>query len=441
MTQHKLKSMAQEIELKFIVQQKAVEALRSYLHTLSERYQTPRQLLNIYYETADNLLRRCDMGLRIRGDHGCYEMTMKVAGRVIGGLHQRPEYNVALNGPRVDLARFTSEMWPEGLDPTTLADAVSPLFSTDFYREKWVVTCGESKIEIALDLGDVNAGEQREPICELEMELLSGNTVDLLNVARNLLDKQGIRLGSLSKAARGYHLAQGNVPRPVTPLTVLKTAPKATVEQALDASLELAMAHWQYHEELWVGGNDEAKAEVANAVALVRHTLMLFSGLIPRKASTHLRDLLTRYDTALNQNLSASCLAFNPESSATKLALTDWLIFRRWQDYIDEKVRAKLAGSFKRFADTHLSCHVSGLKTAFAHPLGHQHQDQLPSLAREIDALRLLAGVYPETLSQPWLEKWEALRHAIANYLRVEIEQCRQEAILQVPFWRHSGRR
>jgi inorganic triphosphatase YgiF len=28
------------------------------------------QLLNIYYETADNWLRRHDMGLRIRGDQG-----------------------------------------------------------------------------------------------------------------------------------------------------------------------------------------------------------------------------------------------------------------------------------------------------------------------------------------------------------------------------------
>jgi triphosphatase len=31
------------------------------------------QLLNIYYETADNWLRRHDMGLRIRGDQGRYD--------------------------------------------------------------------------------------------------------------------------------------------------------------------------------------------------------------------------------------------------------------------------------------------------------------------------------------------------------------------------------
>jgi hypothetical protein len=33
---------------------------------------------------------------------------------------------------------------------------------------------GESEIEIALDRGEVKAGEHQEPICELELELLSG---------------------------------------------------------------------------------------------------------------------------------------------------------------------------------------------------------------------------------------------------------------------------
>ncbi|GHL10393.1 hypothetical protein ECZU22_42920 [Escherichia coli] len=94
--------MAQEIELKFIVNHSAVEALRDHLNTLGGEHHDPVQLLNIYYETPDNWLRGHDMGLRIRGENGRYEMTMKVAGRVTGGLHQRPEYNVALSEPTLD---------------------------------------------------------------------------------------------------------------------------------------------------------------------------------------------------------------------------------------------------------------------------------------------------------------------------------------------------
>ena len=81
--------MAQEIELKFIVNHSAVEALRDHLNTLGGEHHDPVQLLNIYYETPDNWLRGHDMGLRIRGENGRYEMTMKVAGRVTGTRERR----------------------------------------------------------------------------------------------------------------------------------------------------------------------------------------------------------------------------------------------------------------------------------------------------------------------------------------------------------------
>lgn len=433
--------MAQEIELKFIVQHEAVEALRSLLNTLESRHQAPRQLLNVYYETPDNLLRRHDMGLRIRGDVGHYEMTIKVAGRVTGGLHQRPEYNIPLEKPELDLARFPAEIWPQGLDVERLATAVKPLFSTDFHREKWVVSQGESEIELALDQGEVKADEHSEPLCELELELLSGSTADLLKLARQLVAQPGIRQGSLSKAARGYHLAQGNNPREIKPLQLLKLAPKADIEQALEGALEMALAHWQYHEELWVRGLEEAKQEVVKAVALVRHALALFGGIVPRKASAHLRDLLIHFDVSLTQALPAESVAWSPESGITKLALTDWLISRRWQAHLDDKAKVKISDSFKRFADTHLSRHASELKNAFERPLGDHYQDQLPRLARETDAIRLLAGVYDDAVSMPWIANWEGLRYAIETGQRIEIEHFRNEAISQVPFWLHSGKR
>jgi triphosphatase len=114
--------MAQEIELKFIVEKDSVDALRQHLHTLSGEHHAPVQLLNIYYETPDNWLRRHDMGLRIRGASGRYEMTMKIAGRVVGGLHQRPEYNIDISKPELELERFPAEVWPDGELPSTLAE-------------------------------------------------------------------------------------------------------------------------------------------------------------------------------------------------------------------------------------------------------------------------------------------------------------------------------
>lgn len=433
--------MAQEIELKFIVEKDRVDALRQHLQTLSGEHHEPVQLLNIYYETPDNWLRRHDMGLRIRGANGRYEMTMKIAGRVVGGLHQRPEYNIDINQPELELERFPAEVWPNGELPSTLAAEVQPLFSTDFWREKWLVTEGKSRIEIALDLGEVKAGEYQEPICELELELLEGETNDVLRLARKLVSQSGLRQGSLSKAARGYHLAAGNAPRALKETPVLRVAPKASVEQGMEAALELALSQWQYHEELWVRNVKNAKAHVLAAIGLVRHTLTLFGGIVPRKASAHLRDLLTQTETLMLSDVSAQTAIYSPQTAAAKLALTEFLVTRGWRTFLDAKAQTKIAENFKRFADIHLSRHAAELKTTFAYPLGDQYGDQLIRLTRNIDCMLLLSGAYDDVKTQAWLENWQGLKHAIETRQHIEIEHFRNEAISQEPFWLHSGKR
>lgn len=433
--------MAQEIELKFIVEKDSVDALRQHINTFSGEHHEPVQLLNIYYETPDNWLRRHDMGLRIRGASGRYEMTMKIAGRVVGGLHQRPEYNIDISKPELELERFPAEVWPEGELPSPLAEQVQPLFSTDFWREKWLVTEGKSRIEIALDQGEVKAGEGQEPICELELELLEGNVNDVLKLAHRLVSQSGLRQGSLSKAARGYHLAAGDAPRALKETTILHAAPKASVEQGMEAALELALSQWLYHEELWARNVKNAKTHVLAAMGLVRHTLMLFGGIVPRKASAHLRDLLTQTEALLLSDVSAQTAIYSAQGAAAKLALTEFLITRGWRPFLDAKAQAKISESFKRFADIHLSRHAAELKTTFAHPLGDQYGDQLPRLARNIDSMLLLSGAYDGSGAQAWIENWQGLKHAIETRQHIEIEHFRNEAISQEPFWLHSGKR
>ncbi|BCA38133.1 CYTH domain-containing protein [Kluyvera ascorbata] len=433
--------MAQEIELKFIVDNAGVETLRNHLNTLDAEHTPATQLLNIYYETADNWLRRHDMGLRIRGDNGRYEMTMKIAGRTVGGLHQRPEYNIDISTPELALDKLPAEVWPNGEMPEGLAEQVQPLFSTDFLREKWVVSQGKSRIEVALDLGDVKAGEHQEAICELELELLNGETADVLALAKQLAETGLLRQGSLSKAARGYHLAQGNEARAMKPLSILSLPPKATVGQALEAALEKALAHWQYHEELWLRGNKKAKVEVLNALGLVRHILTLFGGIVPRKASAALRDGLTQIDALMASEASAHDVVFSRETALTKLAYTEWLVLRGWEAFLDAKAEAKMADSFKRFADIHLSRQAAELRTVFAYPLGDAYGDQLPRLIRDINTVQLLAGYYDTDQAERWLANWQGLRHAIETRQHIEIEHFRNEALSVEPFWLHSGKR
>lgn len=429
--------MTVEIELKFIATAAAVAELPDQLAQFDCEHAAPQKLTNIYYETADNWMRSHDMGLRIRGFDDQYEMTIKTAGSVVGGLHQRPEYNVELKKPTLKLSAFPKDIWPEGCKVAALQKALLPLFSTTFTREKWVITYQQSEIELGLDLGEVVAGELSEPLSEIELELKKGNTADLLALAALIGQNGGLRQGGLSKAARGYHLAKGNPAREPRPLPVFKAAPKATVEQAMADTLALAMDHWQYHEELWVRGDKTVRLTVLQAVETVRQILVIFGGLIPRKASTELRALLTDLVPLLEKKgADAEAVCYSAPYLQCKLALTTWLATQAWKPFIDEKAQKKLDGSFKRFADIMLGRTAAELKEVFGQSLDEDgFRDQLARLKRHIISFHLLAGAYPEEASTPYINGWLELQQAIIQQQHAWEDSARQHAVMMDAFW------
>ncbi len=63
--------MAQEIELKFIVNHSAVEALRDHLNTLDGEHHDPVQLLKDHDETPDKPAAWALYGVVSRGENCC----------------------------------------------------------------------------------------------------------------------------------------------------------------------------------------------------------------------------------------------------------------------------------------------------------------------------------------------------------------------------------
>ncbi|WP_288421029.1 inorganic triphosphatase [uncultured Pantoea sp.] len=433
--------MTIEIELKFIATPQAAEKLAQTLAAWPHQHHAARELTNIYYETDDNQLRRWDMGLRIRGVDQRYEMTLKTAGKTLGGLHQRPEYNVDLSEPQLDIARLPAEIWPQGTDVAALQSRLQPLFSTHFQRETWLVSVGDSEIEVAFDCGSVAAGELSEPLYEVELELKRGARSDMLTFASALIATGGLRLGSLSKAARGYQLAQGNAPRPLRALPLQKIAPKATVEQGMVHAMSAALGHWQYHEEVWLRGNEDARARVIEALETLRQAFSLFGTLVPRKANSELRQNLTRLEELLaDSEASAETVCFSPTSVEAQLALTHWLVESQWQPWLDEKNKSKLQGSFKRFSDIMLGRIGADLRETFVDvQLFNEFQDKATRLNRQLLAVHLLAGAYPAEEVSQWLAGWQELQHAIREKQERGLIQLVNLAIRQPPFWLNNG--
>ena len=60
--------------------------------------------------------------------------------------------------------------------------------------------------EAAVDTGEIKAGDRSEPICELELELLEGDSEPLLLLGEEMKARHGLVAGQKSKFARGKAL-------------------------------------------------------------------------------------------------------------------------------------------------------------------------------------------------------------------------------------------
>ena len=176
-----------------------------------------------------------------------------------GGLHQRPEFNVALDAPELDPPCSPTEVWPDGKLPAELVSRSR--CSARFFREKWLVDADGSRIEMALD-GEVKAGEFAEPICEFELELLSGDTRAVLKLANQLVSQNRFTLWQFEQSRARLSFGLGNALRELKPTRILKVPAKASIEQVGSGAGAGIIIRWRYHEELLVRGVKGAKAEV-----------------------------------------------------------------------------------------------------------------------------------------------------------------------------------
>ncbi|ABN62931.1 adenylate cyclase [Shewanella baltica OS155] len=280
-------AMNAEIELKLFFLPIYQESLINKLDSLDNAVpQGKRRLANGYFDTPDLQLRQWDMGLRVRGYDAHREQTIKTAGQVVGGIHSRPEYNVTIQADSPDLSLFPASIWPADADLAATQAQLTCIFHTDFYRRSWHVQIDNSVVEVALDIGEITANGQQEALCELEFELLSGDTEALLKLAMQVASVVPVRLGKASKAQRGYRLAGKAKPLDLTALEFLPLAePRDSSTQDLTANcqilLETALERWQLLESMIA---EESKPEACVAlwwrmracIRLLRMTLSQF---------------------------------------------------------------------------------------------------------------------------------------------------------------------
>ncbi|MGX2967832.1 CYTH domain-containing protein [Ursidibacter sp. B-7004-1] len=196
--------MENEIEIKIMLLPENIPMIYQWLNQQNILCHETEDLANCYYDTPDLYFAKAQMGLRVRSKNNQHEITLKTKGEIMGGLHIRPEYNLALANNFPDLKRLVSHYNLQLGDIEQLQQGLKATFSTDFQREKWVVAFNQSEIEIALDQGLIKNSQGEDQICELEFELKQGNLTDILALLQQMPRKNGMWFSSLSKAQRGY---------------------------------------------------------------------------------------------------------------------------------------------------------------------------------------------------------------------------------------------
>lgn len=206
-----------EIELK--LELVPADAARLLLHPLlaSAAVSSPEQatLQSVYFDSRDLALMQAGITLRLRRSNDRQVQTVKFASRSMASLSARGEVEVVMSGERPDVLAIPDERLRGELLAILADQALEPIFETEFTRTSVRYADGSAVWRVDLDAGEVRAGFAREPISEVEIELVEGPTSRLFEIALALADAVPLWPGTRSKAERGHALRTGERPRAV----------------------------------------------------------------------------------------------------------------------------------------------------------------------------------------------------------------------------------
>lgn len=244
-----------ELELKLRIPEEALQSLRQAMRAHGAK---STRLQARYFDTADGLLARHLVALRLRLEGRRWVQTLKAAGS--GAVH-RLEHEVHVPGtsgkvPQLDLSLHDGSEAGTALLAALQSEPGAVLLErhgTDITRLHCLLqTSAGTVIEAALDTGRAMAGTKLVNITELELEHKGGPVQGLFELASAWVPHGGLWLCTITKAERGQRLMAPEeataVTKPAMPQldasadgpTVLKALLQATLAQVLVPASEVA---------------------------------------------------------------------------------------------------------------------------------------------------------------------------------------------------------
>lgn len=293
---------------------------------------------SIYFDTPDRDLARAGFSLRIRRSGRKRIQTVKASGAGAAGLFVRSEWERAVtdDNPVLDCTTPLATLLGDALD------AVAPAFEVKIDRHEWIVVEGDAIIELVLDRGEVVAGERRSPVCEIELELKSGDPAALFALARRIDAVAPVRLGVVTKSERGYRLIAAAAA--MARAERIQLDGEATVAQAFRRIVQSCIRQFRLNEAvLLTEPNPEALHQARVALRRLRSALSIF------------RPMIGADGVALGEDLR--WLA----SELGNVRNLDMLLERAGHGPLHDRIAAARTAAYEHVHDALLSARVRGI--------------------------------------------------------------------------------
>lgn len=290
--------MSIEIELKLQLSPKTAKKLAA--HPLLATIQPQKQrLLNTYYDTPKLDLHARRIAVRFREKGWQWLLTVKSAEPASGGLAMRSEWETPATPGTFDFSHVDNTDLRHFLEDAS--ERLEPIFTTDFRRQIWEIPYGESLIELAVDRGTIESRGKRTPICEIELELLSGKVEDIFGLTRKLQEQLKLDPAIASKAERGYNLFLDTPLRPFKAKPPAIDAEQPPVEAFRCIALN-CLEHFQRNEQgLLTSKDPEFVHQARVALRRLRSAIKLFAPVLPPEFVTAYSQTWQTLATALGE--------------------------------------------------------------------------------------------------------------------------------------------
>lgn len=279
--------MNTEIELKLRMKPDELGRLRRHpaLRALRLAYARTRKLRNVYFDTEDLALRKNRMALRVRHVGQQRIQTLKAPETGAGGAaHRYLEWESPIKGDQPVLSQIGDEAVRETLPGEA---ELRQAFVSDISRSTVPLVLEDSKIELALDTGEIATENGSEAVCEAELELKSGRPARLYELALKLHEQVPFTVEYRSKAARGYDLLTGAKPSP-TKAAPLQLDQDLTAWDAFVVIARQCLQHLRANEDCARLGKDpEGVHQLRVGIRRLRAAFSLFGTVLPDEHRRH----------------------------------------------------------------------------------------------------------------------------------------------------------